>query len=273
MPTFMDRHDLQGATPQDVAGAHQQDLWKQADYDVRMLTYWYDEARGSVFCLAEAPSEDAVVSLHREAHGQIPHRIFEVDPRAVTSFLGAIVDPEPGTPWAMSAFRTILFTDIVGSTSLFASLGDVAAKDLVLELDRTVRSEFAKAGGTVADHTGDGVMGSFPSARDAIACGIAIQRAIHGRDSGFPPVQVRVGIAAGEPIEEDRRLFGAAVNLASRICGACDPGAIYVAGGVRELALGKGFTFVDRGEATLKGFDEPMRLYEVAWTERSSGDP
>ena len=129
MPTYMDRHDLEGATPQDVAGAHQQDLWKQADYDVRMLTYWYDEARGSVFCLAEAPSEDAVVSLHRDAHGQIPHKIPEVDPRAVTSFLGAIVDPEPGTPWAMSAFRTILFTDIVGSTSLFASLGDVAAKD------------------------------------------------------------------------------------------------------------------------------------------------
>jgi class 3 adenylate cyclase len=153
---------------------------------------------------------------------------------------------------------------------MIGSLGDVAAKEIVLELDRVARAEFARAGGTVADHTGDGVMGSFPSSRDAIACGIAIQRSIHGRETGLPPVQVRVGIAAGEPIEEDRRLFGAAVNLAARICAACDPGSIYVAGGVRELALGKGFTFVDRGEATLKGFDEPVRLYEVLWAGSAS---
>ncbi|MGZ8661428.1 MAG: nickel-binding protein [Actinomycetota bacterium] len=266
MPTFMDRHDLEGARPEDVAGAHQQDLWKQADFGVRFLTYWFDEARGSVFCLAEAPNEEALLSVHREAHGGMPYAIFEVDPRSVTSFLGAIVDPAPGTPWAASAFRTIMITDIVGSTALIDSLGDVAAKDLVLELDRLVRAEVAKAGGTVVDHTGDGIMSSFPSARDAVGCAIGIQRALSSREPGDHPMQVRVGLAAGEPIEEDGRLFGAAVNLAARICTVCDPGTIKVAGGVRELALGKGFTFVDCGEATLKGFDDPLRVYEVPWT-------
>ena len=266
MPTFMDRHDLPGLTPEDVAAAHIQDIGIQASHEVRFLTYWFDEARGTSFCLAEAPDEESVVSVHRESHGAVPHAIFEVDRRAVTSFLGAINDPEPGTPWAMSAFRTILFTDIVGSTSLIGSLGDIGAKELVMEQDRLVKAEFARHGATTAEHTGDGVMGSFPSARDAVHCGIAIQRSMGARDPNHLPLQVRVGIAAGEPIEEGGRLFGAAVNLAARICAACDPGTIWVAGGVRELAIGKGFTFQDRGEVSLKGFDEPSRLYEVAWS-------
>jgi len=177
----------------------------------------------------------------------------------------AIIEPEPGAPWAASAFRTIMFSDLVGSTSLISSVGDIAAKNLVLDLDASMRAELAKHGGTAVDHTGDGLMGSFPSPRDAIACAISAQRAIAARGYRDPPVQIRIGLAAGEPLAEDGRLFGAAVNLASRICAACGDGAIWVTSGVRELALGKGFTFIERGEATLKGFDEPIRLYEVPW--------
>ena len=260
----MDRHDLPDITAEQLAVAHALDLGKQDAYGVRFLTYWFDSAHGYIFCLADAPDADAVVSVHRDAHGEIPNRVFEVDPHAVTSFLGAIVEPEPGTPWAASAFRTIMFTDLVGSTSYISSLGDVAAKNLVLEVDAVVRTELAKHGGTAVDHTGDGVMASFPSPRDAVACAIAIQRAVASWERD-PPIQVRVGLAAGEPITEDGRLFGAAVNLASRICAVCDAGTIWVASVVRELSLGKGFTFTDRGEATLKGFDEPVRLYEVHW--------
>jgi class 3 adenylate cyclase len=266
MPIYMDRHDLEKFTVEEVAQAHLLDLGKQGAYGVRFLTYWLDSPRGYVFCLGDAPNAEAVVSVHREAHGGVPHKVIEVDEHAVTSFLGAIIDPEPGTPWAASALRTIMFVDIVGSTALIGTLGDVAAKNLVLELDRLIRTEVAAHDGRVVDHTGDGVMASFASPRDAVACGIGIQRSLSSRESDEPPIQVRVGLAAGEPITEDGRLFGAAVNLASRICGACDAGTIRVASGVRELALGKGFTFVDRGEAELKGFDEPIRLYEVAWT-------
>ncbi len=265
MPTYMDRHDLPSVTAEDVAAVHLLDLGKQGAYGVRFLTYWLDSPRGFVFCLADAPDAEAVVSVHRDAHGQIPNKVFEVDPHAVTSFLGAIVEPEPGTPWAASAFRTIMFTDLVGSTALIGTLGDVAAKNLVLEVDATIRAELAKHGGTAVDHTGDGVMASFRSPRDAVACAIAIQRSIASLEARDPPVQVRVGLAAGEPITEDGRLFGAAVNLASRICAVCEASTIWVASGVRELSLGKGFTFADRGEATLKGFDEPIRLYEVTW--------
>jgi class 3 adenylate cyclase len=265
MPIFMDRHDLPDATLEDIAQAHLLDLGKQGAYGVRFLTYWLDSPRGYVFCLGDAPNAEAVVSVHRDAHGGVPYNIIEVDEHSVTSFLGAIVDPEPGTPWAASAFRTIMFVDMVGSTALIGTLGDVAAKNLVLELDKLIRTDVATHDGRTVDHTGDGVMASFASPRDAVACGIAIQRSVSSREPHQPSIQVRVGLAAGEPITEDGRLFGAAVNLASRICGECDPGTIRVASGVRELALGKGFDFVDRGDAALKGFDEPVRLYEVAW--------
>jgi hypothetical protein len=178
MPTYMDRHDLPEITAQQLAQAHIEDLGKQGAYGVRLLTYWFDPSRGSIFCLADAPDAESVVSVHREAHGEIPNQIFEVDPHTSASFLGAIIEPEPGTPWAASAFRAIMFTDIVGSTALISTLGDIAAKNLVLDLDASVRAELAKHGGTAVDHTGDGIMASFPSPRDAIACAIGIQRSV-----------------------------------------------------------------------------------------------
>src|ERR1700675_689349 len=178
MPTFMDPHDLPQITGEQLAQAHVADLGKQGGFGVRLLTCWFGPSRGSICCLADAPDAESLVSVHREAHGEIPNQIFEVDPHTVTSFLGAIIEPEPGTPWAASAFRTIMFTDIVGSTALISTLGDIAAKNLVLDLDANVRTELAKHGGTAVDHTGDGIMASFPSPRDAIACAISIQRAV-----------------------------------------------------------------------------------------------
>jgi hypothetical protein len=76
-----------------------------------------------------------------------------------------------------------------------------------------------------------------------------------------------VGLNAGEPIAEDEDLFGTAVNLAARICGHAEAGQILASDVVRQLVAGKDFLFTDRGEASLKGFDEPVRLYEVRWQE------
>ena len=265
MPTFMDRHDLPGVSPQQVADAHSQDLLVQDKHGVRFLTYWCDEERGAVFCLAEGPDAKAVEQVHAESHGLVSHTILEVDQRSVVSFLGAIVDPEPGTPWAASAFRTIMITDIVGSTSMLERLGDVAAKELVMSLDGQIADHVARSSGRRVDHTGDGVLSSFASAADAIACSIALQRSVAMREDDPEPVAIRVGLAAGEPIREGDRLFGAAVNLAARMCATAEPSTIYVPSGVRELSLGKGFTFLDRGRVELKGFSEPVQVFEVPW--------
>jgi class 3 adenylate cyclase/pimeloyl-ACP methyl ester carboxylesterase len=85
--------------------------------------------------------------------------------------------------------------------------------------------------------------------------------------STVEPLSVRVGLNAGEPIEEDGDLFGATVILASRIAAEANGGEILVADTVRGLCSGKGFLFADRGEFVAKGFEEPVRIYEVSWGE------
>ncbi len=80
-----------------------------------------------------------------------------------------------------------------------------------------------------------------------------------------PNLQVRVGLNAGEPIAEDDDLFGTAVNLAARICAHAEAGQILAPIVVRELAAGKQFMFADLGETELRGFEDPVRLYELRW--------
>ena len=86
-------------------------------------------------------------------------------------------------------------------------------------------------------------------------------------ESAAEPIRVRVGLNAGEPIAEEKDLYGTAVNLAARICGHAEAGQILVSDVVQQLAAGKGFAFADKGEATLKGFEKPVRLHEVRWQE------
>lgn len=80
MPLFMDVHEAlpDGATAADVAGAHQADLETQNQYGVNYKQYWVDEANGKVFCLVEAPDADAAITVHREAHGLVADKIYEV---------------------------------------------------------------------------------------------------------------------------------------------------------------------------------------------------
>jgi hypothetical protein len=79
VPLFIDvHHRIEGVTPEAIAEAHRRDLEVQARYGVRFLKYWYDERTGKVFCLSEAPSKEAAIAVHREAHGHVADEIFEV---------------------------------------------------------------------------------------------------------------------------------------------------------------------------------------------------
>ena len=93
MPIFMDRHDMRGATAEDIAEAHRKDLEIQDKYGVRYMTYWYDPERSTGFCLVDAPDAETAACVHREAHGQIASDIIAVDLAAVEAFLGRINDP------------------------------------------------------------------------------------------------------------------------------------------------------------------------------------
>jgi class 3 adenylate cyclase/pimeloyl-ACP methyl ester carboxylesterase len=193
---------------------------------------------------------------------------------AFDEFLGEGEEAETGAEGlAADIVRTVLFTDVEGSTALTQRLGDAKAREVLREHERMVREALKSHGGAEVKTMGDGFMTSFSSATKALECAIAMQRAFAERnESAEEPIKVRIGLNAGEPIAEDdpdgrSDLFGTAVNLAARITAAAKGGEILVSNVVRELAKGKNFLFADRGETALKGFDEPVRLYEVRWQE------
>jgi hypothetical protein len=78
VPTYLDTHNIPGVTAEAVAKAHAEDLAVQAKHGVSYVRYWYDEATGKVFCLAEGPSAEACIAVHREAHGLLADEIVEV---------------------------------------------------------------------------------------------------------------------------------------------------------------------------------------------------
>jgi hypothetical protein len=98
MPVFMDRHYIEGATRHSVADAHHKDLAIQDKYDVKFLTYWFDDVRCTAFCLIEAPDRETIERAHNEAHSSIPNEILEVDPAVVDAFLGRIEDSPAVSP-------------------------------------------------------------------------------------------------------------------------------------------------------------------------------
>lgn len=179
-------------------------------------------------------------------------------------------DAQHARAGAAGAFRTIMFTDMEGSTAATTRLGDRQAQEMVRTHNQIVRDALHSFDGTEVKHTGDGIMASFTSATLAVECAIAIQRGLASHSlmqPDHPLFHVRIGINAGEPLIEGDDLFGTAVQLASRVCARAEPRQILVSDVVRQLVAGKGFLFSDRGETELRGFEDPVRLFEVHWRE------
>ena len=277
----MDRHYIEGANKHAVEMAHKQDLQIQDEFGVNIMTYWFDESRSTAFCLVDAPNEEKLRELHECAHGMVPNEIIAVDPQVVAAFLGRIEDPSPtpegdeesGQDEIDPAFRTIMFTDLKGSTQLAVQLGDEKAMHLLRVHNALTREALKAYNGREVKTTGDGFLLSFAQAADALECAIAIQDAFADYNVRYPEEKlfVRIGVAAGEPIEEKGDLYGAAVNLAARICDAAKAGGVLVAQIVRdEIKVGDGrIQFASTDRLVLKGFDQPVDVYEVVWDQPS----
>jgi class 3 adenylate cyclase len=278
MPLYMDIHNLEeGTTAEDVAKTHAKDMEIQRKYGVEYHKYWVNETGKKVFCLAHAPSAEAAECVHREAHGMLAEKIIEVEPDVAEVFLGgtetnpagAVILPGGGATDRDPGIRTILFTDVVNSTTLTQSLGDEAALAILGIHDTIVRDALSVSGGREVKHTGDGIMASFVSAASAVRCAIQIQRELekHAQKNREHSIKVRVGAAAGEPVEQNNDLFGSTVQLAARLCAHAQPGQILVSNAIAELCLGKGLSFEDIGEVTLKGFGSSVRAHAAAWKQ------
>jgi class 3 adenylate cyclase len=265
---FLDRHDAIDATPEDVAAAHMRDIAVEGDYGVKYHTYWFDRDNRTVFCLCEGPDREAIEAVHREAHGLMATAVIEIDSHApLNSMLAPLPQHPPGTAYTASAMRVIVFTDICGSVAQTYELGDEGHMRMLREHNEIVRGSLEAHDGREVKHTGDGIMAAFSSVAAAVAFSSDVQRALAARnESANAPLHVSIGISAGEPVtDESDDLFGAAVQLAARLCAAAEPGEIAVSLAVRELCIGKPFVFDERGTASLKGLPQPVQMFCVAW--------
>jgi class 3 adenylate cyclase len=267
---YLDRHDMPGLSPEALAEAHTQDLEVQERHCVRFHTYWFDPSNGSVFCLAEGPSKEALETVHREAHGQVASMIMEIDKSVpLNAFVGPLPDYAPHTPYTAPAMRAIVFTDVCDSVGQTQALGDDGHVELLHVHNDIVRTQLDTHAGREVKHTGDGIMASFTSVVASVNFAIAAQRALHERNQQAErPLDVSIGISAGEPVtDESDDLFGAAVQLAARLCNDAAAGDIAVSVAVRELCIGKPVRFDDRGLRALKGISDPVQSYAVRWRD------
>ena len=274
MPLYMDIHrGTSGFTQEDLEAAHRTDLEIQDRYGARYVTYWWNRDSGHLFCLVEAPTEDAAAAVHRDGHGFAPDALLEVEPSTVESMMHIRGEDLPngqlieGTREPDTGLRAVMFTDIAGSTAMMNEMGDDAALRHVAAHNRILSESLSEHGGRKVKATGDGILATFASIARAVACTVGIQRAFaeHNSTHNGIPLKVKIGLSAGEPVDDSDDLFGVAVNLAARVCDYAEGGCILTVNVVKELSIGKGYKFVDRGDASFKGFAEPVRVYEIDW--------
>ncbi|HYC96286.1 MAG TPA: nickel-binding protein [Sphingomicrobium sp.] len=274
MPLYMDIHKCEGAGVEDVAKAHLADMEVQDRYHVEYKKYWFNETCGKLFCLVEAPSAEAAARVHQEAHGLLAEKLIEVDPELVDSYMGpspvgsmgaALMPGATAETQRDTGVRTVMFTDIVDSTAMTSKFGDDAAMAMLAVHDRIVREALTRNCGREVKHTGDGIMASFLSAAGAVRCACQVQGELRDYNLSGPdcPVIVRIGISAGEPVEQHEDLFGSTVQLAARLCAQAEPGQILVSSVIAELCIGKGLRFIGAGPCQLKGFEQPVETHVV----------
>jgi class 3 adenylate cyclase/pimeloyl-ACP methyl ester carboxylesterase len=167
-----------------------------------------------------------------------------------------------GTATAVEPDRfvaTVLFTDIVGSASLAAELGDHRWRDLLEDHNRIVRGLLVRHRGRELDTAGDGFFASFEVPARAVSCGLEIIRAVNALGIG-----VRVGVHTGEGELIDDKIGGVAVAIGARIAGLAEPGEVLVSETVKSLVAGSGLQFVNRGTHALKGLEGTWALYAAS---------
>jgi class 3 adenylate cyclase len=154
---------------------------------------------------------------------------------------------------------TVLFTDIVGSTEKAFSLGDRAWRDLLARHHALVRREIARFRGREIATAGDGFLALFDGPARGVRCGLAICEAVRALG-----LEVRAGLHTGECERMGDNVGGIAVHIGARIVAEAGPGEVLASSTVRDLVVGSGLTFRDRGSRSLKGVDGEWRLFAAA---------
>ena len=198
---------------------------------------------------------------------QAPEHVRALDPRAreVRPAAGVrerLIDPGDRAPGTRAhpdrALVTVAFIDIVGSTETAVALGDVAWMELVHRFQRVVRAELRRHGGREVDTAGDGFFVRFAVPARAVHCAVEIARRV--RSLG---IEIRAGCHTGEVELTGSGVRGVAVAIGARIAAIADAGEVICSSTVRDVTVGSGLRFDDRGRHMLKGIPEAWRLFAV----------
>lgn len=277
MPIYMDRHDVsESVTAENVAQLHQEDLKIQHKFGCRGLTYWFDDKRKTAFCLIEAPDAKAIRKMHDEAHGQVPHRIIEVDAAIVESFLGRIEDPENAQKTQLNiikepAFRTIMIVEL-NQLSLIQNVS-AQFKSSWHNYDTSVLNLLNEYEGKPVKQTKNQYLVSFKSVSNAIRAAFDIQK--HFKkfrdDIHEDKLSLKIGLSAGVPVTEKNLIFEDAIKLAERMCKI--KAEIIVSAEVKELYDNENIDGLSENEGVLiltKSdeifFTQLMDYTESTWT-------
>ena len=270
MPIYMDRHDVsESVTAEIIAELHQKDLKVQSQFGCRGLTYWFDDQRKTAFCLIEAPNMEAIREMHDYAHGQVPHRVIEVDTSIVESFLGRIGDPVKAQNVELNiindpAFRAIMVVELKA-----ADLG--ALKAVVERFAEQVPEVVAGFEGTIVKRSAERVLISFQRVSNAVHGGLELRRIWGDVGGGGCPVQM--GVSCGVPVTEKNLIFEDAVRLAERMV-MLGVGNIVVSTEVRELYESENPVLLAgrEGVCCLSAADEEFVMRLMDHAEKSWGD-
>jgi class 3 adenylate cyclase/pimeloyl-ACP methyl ester carboxylesterase len=153
---------------------------------------------------------------------------------------------------------TVLFTDIVGSTSTAATIGDTAWRGLLERHNQMVRALLGRYRGSEVDTAGDGFFATFDGPARAIRCAQALVEAVRTLN-----IEIRSGVHTGEVETIDGKVAGLAVHIGARVGSMAAPSEVLVSQTVKDLVAGSGLTFEDAGEHELKGVPERWHLYRV----------
>lgn len=189
---------------------------------------------------------------------------------ALKENLRELTSPDPRADAGPDGTVTIMFTDIEDSTGTTERLGDVRAQAWLREHNAIVRAQIKEHQGFEVKSMGDGFMVAFPSARRALNCAVAIQRACsaYSETHRDAPIRVSIGAHTGEAIKETGDFYGKTVIVASRIGARARGGEILVSATLRDLTVSAGDLNFDAGrDLELKGLTGPHRVYALEWAD------
>jgi class 3 adenylate cyclase len=223
--------------------------------------------QASTLCLYRIDDPDVNIEEGRFIASRIPHsKLVELegddhffwagDPDPLLEEIEEFITGQRGPTEPERIVATVLFTDIVASTELAASVGDRAWRDLLHRHDETVRTELARWRGREVNTTGDGVLATFASPSQAISFAKALP------ESMMPlGLDIRCGIHTGEIELRGDDIAGLAVHIAARISARAGPSEVLVSRTVKDLLAGSGIGFESRGSHSLKGIPDEWELY------------